>query len=144
APVNLADQNQIGLRIIGGTVPLCPAPRTGTEVDRSFGRKRHVGIFNPGGGRAVKQLISREIEAVDMPILWRERQHFSARPGRDDGWRSRYVPVVPSACHDLEVISISAVDGVQDDDRPRVEILAFPYPGRKSRSRVARRYVKQS
>src|SRR5262249_16779998 len=48
APFDLADENEVQLGIVSGTVPLGAADRARTEADGLTDLKRHVLVLHPG------------------------------------------------------------------------------------------------
>src|SRR6516162_7617521 len=78
APLDLADKNEVQLRVVSGTVPLGAANRARTEVDGLADYKRRVLVLHPGDRQPVEQGIGIEIETVKVAVLRGDRQNLLA------------------------------------------------------------------
>jgi hypothetical protein len=73
APIDFADEDEVGLRIVGGTVPFRPTYSAWTEVNGLVGGERRLGILDPRRWRAIEHGVGGEIEAIKVSILGRDR-----------------------------------------------------------------------
>src|SRR5262249_2720597 len=86
APFDLADENEVQLGIVSGTVPLGTRNRARTEVEGLADHKRRVLVLHPGDRLPVEQGIGVEIEAVKVAVLRGDHQNLLAAFGLDNGW----------------------------------------------------------
>src|SRR5580658_1923323 len=141
APLDLADDDEVRGRIIGRTIPLGAAGRTGTEVDGFADRKRRIGILDTGDRLPVEQGTGVEIEAVQVAVFRGDRQNLPPARGPDDGRSTGNVPIVPVFWHDLEVAPVSPGPRVEDDDRAGIKVRPLTHAGGKIRRGVPARHI---
>jgi hypothetical protein len=70
APLRLAGEDQVGLRVVGDTVPFSASYRSRTEVSISISAQRHVDVFHSRHRTAIEHSVRGEIDAVEVPVLW--------------------------------------------------------------------------
>ena len=138
APFRLAGEDEVGLRIVGRTVPLRAAGRARAEAHFGVDRERRVDILDSGDRRAIDDCVVGEIDAIEVPVLGRLGHELFAARRFDQARRAGDVPIVPVPGHKLEMAFIGPGPGVEHDDRAGIEIVALAHVVRKRRCRDCR------